>query len=149
MTTDPITEIEVSLKQASERLTAPLPGECLLHYLQRMLAQFGWRRAPLHRALGPWAQGARASRAGVGRGHRRLLLRLRGDPEQPRPALQSPARTALPQSHRRAGGTGRAALVTEVHRHPQLPHRRWAHRTVGVHMEKARMYAARRGGLRH
>ena len=51
---DPLAELESSLAATSEQLTAPLPDECLLHYLERMLAEFGCRG---HRFTERWAQG--------------------------------------------------------------------------------------------
>ena len=51
---DPIAELETSLVESAEQLTAPLPDECLLHYLQRMLSEFGCAG---HRFTGRWAQG--------------------------------------------------------------------------------------------
>ena len=41
MSPNELVELEAALVQTSERLTAPRPDECLLHYLQRMLSEFG------------------------------------------------------------------------------------------------------------
>ncbi len=53
-TSDPIAQLETSLVESAEQLTAPLPDECLLHYLQRMLSEFGCAG---HRFTERWAQG--------------------------------------------------------------------------------------------
>lgn len=54
MSTDEIRELEASLAQTSDELTAPLPEECLLHYLRRMLDEFGCAG---HRFTERWARG--------------------------------------------------------------------------------------------
>jgi hypothetical protein len=54
MTLDAIAELEASLAQASDAMTAPLPDECLLHYLERMLPQFGCAN---RRFTERWARG--------------------------------------------------------------------------------------------
>ncbi len=38
---DAIAGLEASLAEVSDSLTAPRPDECLLHYLERMLPEFG------------------------------------------------------------------------------------------------------------
>ncbi len=53
-TTERVAQVEASLAVASEQLTAPLTGECLLHYLQRMLGEFGCTG---HRFTERWARG--------------------------------------------------------------------------------------------
>ena len=49
-----LVELEAALVQTSERLTAPRPDECLLHYLQRMLSEFGCAG---HRFTKRWSEG--------------------------------------------------------------------------------------------
>jgi hypothetical protein len=51
-----ITDAEQVLQQVSAELTDPLPDECLLHYLIRMLDQFGCCG---HRFTERWARGRR------------------------------------------------------------------------------------------
>ena len=51
---DRVAQLETSLAASSEQLTAPLPNECLLHYLERMLSEFGCAG---HRFTERWAQG--------------------------------------------------------------------------------------------
>jgi hypothetical protein len=51
---DQLAQLEASLAASSQQLTAPLPDECLLHYLERMLSEFG---CVGHRFTERWAQG--------------------------------------------------------------------------------------------
>jgi hypothetical protein len=51
---DPVVQLETALADTAEQLTAPLAGECLLHYLERMLAEFGCAG---HRFTERWARG--------------------------------------------------------------------------------------------
>jgi hypothetical protein len=53
-TADQVARLETSLAETSEQLTAPLADECLLHYLERMLSEFGCAG---HRFTERWAQG--------------------------------------------------------------------------------------------
>lgn len=54
MSTDPVRDLEAALVRTAEELTAPLPDECLLHYLQRVLGEFGCAG---HRFTERWADG--------------------------------------------------------------------------------------------
>jgi hypothetical protein len=59
MTSSPepdVTEAERLLREAGAALTDPRAGECLLHYLRRMLDQFGCYG---HRFTERWARGRR------------------------------------------------------------------------------------------
>lgn len=53
---DPLRAAELLLTDTAEELTAPDDGECLLHYLVRMLDEFGCRG---HRFTERWARDRR------------------------------------------------------------------------------------------